>query len=167
MTALIRIMRPIVLALAVVTLCAASGRAAPSEEAMQIAREVVKISGATVGYENVVKIVAERTKQVFIPQNPDLQKDIIEVTDAIEAKLEPRGKEIAEKLATAYAETFTIEELTAIRDFFSSPAGRKYAAEFPGLTKTSLDIVQAFGDSISQEMVKQLREEMEKRGHKL
>jgi hypothetical protein len=132
---------------------------------VQIAREVVVASGATRAFDGVVPSILQQSLNVFLQQNPDLQKDLTESVRAIAPTFEKRTTEIVDIIAAVYATRFTEAELKALLAFYTSPVGKKFVAQLPSVLEESFVKTQEWGGKLSEEIVQSLRAEMKKRGH--
>ena len=100
-----------------------------------------------------------------MPQNPDLQKPIVESVQTIAPAFEKRRTEIIDILARVYAVKFTEAELKELLVFYRSTIGKKFVAEQPAVLEESFRRTQEWSSKISEEIVTALRAEMKKRGH--
>jgi hypothetical protein len=132
---------------------------------VQIAREVVVASGATRAFDGVVPSILQQSLNVYLQQNPDLQKDLTESIKAIAPGFEKRRSEIVDIIASVYATRFTEAELKALLAFYTSAVGKKFVAQLPSVLEESFIKTQEWGGRLSEEIVQSLRVEMKKRGH--
>ena len=56
---------------------------APSAAQIQAARDVVEASGAARAFDPVIPTILQQAINAFVPQNPDLQKPIVESVQTI------------------------------------------------------------------------------------
>lgn len=132
---------------------------------VKLAREVVVASGATRAFDGVVPSILNQSLNVFVQQNPDLQKDLTEAVKAIAPGFEKRKEEIIDIVATVYAARFTEAELKELLTFYNSATGKKFVTVLPSVLEESFIKTQEWGGKISEEIVGSLRAEMKKRGH--
>ena len=143
----------------------AAAQQPPSAAQIQIARDVVEASGAARSFEPLIRGILQSTINTFVPQNPDLQKPIVESVQTIAPAFEKRRSEITDILARVYAVKFTEAELKELLTFYRSTIGKKFIAEQPAVLEEGFRRTQEWSTKISEEIVAALRVEMKKRGH--
>ncbi len=143
----------------------AFAQAQPSAAQIQVARDVVEASGAARAFDPLIRGILQSAINAFVPQNPDLQKPIVESVQTIAPSFEKRRSEITDILARVYAAKFTEAELKELLVFYRSTIGKKFVAEQPALLEESFRRTQEWSGKISEEVVAALRAEMKKRGH--
>lgn len=161
------ILRPFALLAALAAFStAALAQAVPSSaSSVQIARDVVVASGATRAFSGVIPTILGQSLNVFVQQNPDLQKDLSESIKTIAPAFEKRADEIIDIIARVYATRFTEAELKELLGFYRSAVGKKFVAVLPNVLEEGYAKTQEWGAKISEEVVVGLRAEMKKRGH--
>jgi len=132
---------------------------------VQLARDVVLASGATRAFDGVVPSILQQSINVFVQQNPDLQKELVEAVKTIAPVFEKRSSEIVNIIATVYATRFTQAELKELLAFYQSAVGKKFVTQLPSVLEESFVKTQEWSGKISEEIVQGLRAEMKKRGH--
>jgi hypothetical protein len=137
----------------------------PSPASVQLAREVVLASGATRAFEGVIPSILGQSLNVFVQQNPDLQKQLTETVKSLAPEFEKRTDDIITIIATTYATRFTEPELKELLNFYRSAVGKKFVAQLPSVLEESYVKVQEWGGKVSEEVVIRLRAEMKKKGH--
>ena len=145
----------------------AFGQAQPSAALIQIARDVVDASGAARSFDSVIPGMLQRSINAFVPQNPDLQKPIVESVQTIAPAFEKRRSEIIDIIARVYATKFTEAELKELLAFYRSTIGKKFVAEQPAVLEESFRRTQEWSAKLSEDIVNALRAEMKKRGHNI
>ena len=143
----------------------AFAQAQPTAAQIQIARDVVEVSGAARAFDPLIRGILQSAINSFVPQNPDLQKPIVESVQTIAPSFEKRRSEITDILARVYAAKFTEAELKELLTFYRSAIGKKFIAEQPAVLEDSFRRTQEWSSKISEEIVSALRAEMKKRGH--
>jgi hypothetical protein len=143
----------------------AAAQTAPTSANVQIAREVVVASGATRAFEGVVPSILQQSLNVFVQQNPDLQKTLVEALKTIGPGFEKRTSEIIDIIASVYATRFSPQELKELLTFYQSAVGKKFVTLLPNVLEESFVKTQEWGGKLSEEIVQTLRAEMKKRGH--
>jgi hypothetical protein len=145
----------------------AFAQAQPSSAHIQIARDAVEASGAARAFDPVIPSILQQAINTFVPQNPDLQKPIVESVQTIAPSFEKRRSEVIDIVARVYALKFTEAELKELLTFYRSTVGKKFVAEQPAVLEDSFRRTQEWSAKISQEIVMALRAEMKKRGHNI
>lgn len=140
-------------------------QAQPSAAQIQLSREVVEASGAARAFDPVIPGILQQAINSFVPQNPDLQRPIVESIQTIAPVFEKRRTEIIDIVARVYAVKFTEAELKELLVFYRSAIGKKFVAEQPIVLQDSFRRTQEWSSKISEEIVAALRAEMKKRGH--
>ena len=139
----------------------------PSAASIATAKELVAATDSTAVFNTLIAGVVEQAKLLFLQQNPALAKDLNEVANLIRTDLTPRFAELGDEVATLYATNFTNDELKAILTFYQSPAGKKLLARQPIVVDSSMKFAQDWANSLSDEVIGKMREEMKKRGDAL
>ena len=120
--------RPVAVVLALVSFTGIAGAQQPSAAAVQTAKEIIKVTGATALFTPLIPGVVEQAKNLFLQQNPGLAKDLNEITVQMRADLAPRFDELTAEVARLYAIHFTEAELKDLLAFYKSPVGAKLIA---------------------------------------
>jgi len=139
----------------------------PSAAAMSTAKEIVAVTGATSLFNPLIAGVVEQAKLVFLQQNPSLAKDLNEIATKLRSDLAPRFDELVNEVARNYATFFTEQELKDVLAFYKSPAGKKLVSEQPKVVDASLKFAQTWANSLSDQVIAKMREELKKKGHAL
>eukprot|EP00873_Tetraselmis_striata_P021485 jgi/Tetstr1/441749/TSEL_029970.t1 len=134
-----------------------------SDEHIAAARETVLAANAIRAFDNVLPLMADRTRTLFIQSNPANTSEIDAVVNEVALKLAERRPELNRVVYEVWARRFTIEELNQLAEFYKSPLGQKYSKVEPELRALSIGAAKQWGDAISTEMVTLVREELNKR----
>ena len=81
--------------------------------------------------------------------------------------LATRRADLDSAIALAWARLFTEDELNAIAEFYSSPAGKKFAEVTPELSSITIQTVDGWSNRVGEELLDKSREELKKQGHEL
>jgi hypothetical protein len=167
MQAIQRAIRPAAVVLALAA-CAPAARAQqPSAASIQIAKQLVEVTGATTLFNPLIAGVVEQAKILFLQQNPALAKDLNEVAAQIRMQLQPRFSQITDEIARQYVTNFSEQELKDILAFYQSPAGKKMLTVQPKIVESSMTFAGDWANKLSDEVIAKMRDEMKKRGHPL
>jgi hypothetical protein len=139
----------------------------PSPAAVAAAKELLILKGGDLPFNPVVYNVIEKVKNVFLPTNPNLSKELNEVAAKLRKEYEPKRAELLNDIARMYAERFSEQEIKTLITFYKSPLGRKMVTEEPKIIDQSLNYVENWGNELSDEVLSRFREEMKKKGHDL
>ena len=163
----IRPVRTVVLALALIAVCAPARSQQPSASAVATAKELITLKGGTAIYEPIVPGIIERARRVLLQSNPMLGKPLGDVAGKLRADIGARGAELVNQAARLYALRFTEQELKDALAFYKTPLGRKMVEEEPKILDQSLKDAQVWADKLSEEVIGKFRSEMKKLGHEL
>jgi uncharacterized protein len=136
----------------------------PSAAALATAKEIVTVTGGTTLFDPLIAGVVEQAKLLFLQQNPGLTKDLNEIATKMRNDLAPRFDELINDVARNYAEHFTEQELKDVLAFYKSPAGNKLISEQPKVFDASMKFAQSWANSLSDEVIAKMRDELKKRG---
>jgi uncharacterized protein len=133
-----------------------------------VAREVIIAKGATALTQPLVLGVIESAKNVFVPTNPNLTRELNDVAMALHKELDAKSNnEVVEQMARAYAARFTEQELKDLLVFYKTPLGQKFIKEEPAAIEDGLKNAQRWAEAFSETVMARIRTEMQKKGHPL
>lgn len=121
-------------ALVTVALFAGVGMASAqdiTEAHLKAARAAVTSIKATDSMDAILPQANQLLKVELIQKNPDLESEIVRITDEETLALAPRRGDLEKEVATAFARAFTEQELNEIAAFHSSPTGVKFLSDSP------------------------------------
>jgi hypothetical protein len=159
--------RPAGVVIVLVAFTAAATAQQTSIAAVQTAKEIVSVTGATALFNPLIPGVIEQAKNLFLQQNPGLGKDLNEIATKLRADLAPRFSELTDEVAKLYAAHFSDAELKQVLAFYKSPIGMKLIAEQPKVGEESLKFAQDWANKLSDQVIANMRDELKKRGHAL
>ena len=139
----------------------------PSAAAIQTAKDIVTVTGATALFNPLIPGVIEQAKNLFLQQNPGLGKDLNEIALKMRTDLAPRFEELTSEVAKLYAAHFTEAELKELLAFYKSPVGAKLITEQPKVGEDGLKFAQDWANQLSDKVIANMRDELKKRGHAL
>ena len=137
----------------------------PSPAAVAAAKEIVAVTSATTLFDPLIPGVVEQSKLLYLQQNPALAKDLNEIAAKLRAELAPRFAELVNEVANNYARRFNEQELKEMLAFYKSPVGGKLLREQPQIVDTSLKFAQTWANSLSEQVIAKMRDELKKKGH--
>jgi len=139
----------------------------PSPQAIALAKELIVLKGGHQMFDAVVPGVIEQAKDVFLPTNPNLNKELVEVTGKLKLEYANKPDELLNEVAKVYAMHFTEQELKEIVAFYKTPLGKKMLAEDPVAIQEGLTRAKDWANDFSNVVLGKMRAEMKKKGHDL
>lgn len=146
---------------------AAQSANTPSPQAIALAKELIVLKGGHQMFDAVVPGVIEQAKDVFLPTNPNLNKELVEVTGKLKLEYANKSDELFNEVAKVYAMHFTEQELKEIVAFYKTPLGKKMLAEDPVAIQEGLARAKDWANDFSGQVLGKMRAEMKKKGHDL
>lgn len=139
----------------------------PSATAIATAKELVELKGGGRMFDPVIQGVVEQTKGALLQTNPQLSKDLNDVSAQLRTEFGPRRDELLTQAARFYALQFTEQELKDIVAFYKSPLGQKMLVQEPLVLDEAFNYVQQWAPRLGEEVMNRFRAEMKKKGHDL
>jgi hypothetical protein len=139
--------------------------AAPAEDALAAARELVLVMRLTDHLKLILPSIAQAMKPVIVQGRPQVEKDFDALVPAILDSMNARANGVAEAFALIYARNFTPEELGEMTAFYRTPVGQKLVQKMPVITQENMAAGQAWGRQIGAEVQSRMIEELRKKGH--
>jgi uncharacterized protein len=138
-----------------------------SPAAIAAAKDLLAVKNVSQIFANAVPNIVQRTKDAFLANNLNYQKDLNEVAVVVAQSLAGREKEIGEQMAKIYAGDFTEQELKDLTAFYKSPIGQKLLAAEPQAIQASMSYMNQWAQTFSETVANEFRNEMKKRGKPL
>jgi hypothetical protein len=139
----------------------------PTPAALATAKEITGITGSTTLFNPLVAGVIEQAKNLFLQQNPALGKDLNEIAAKLRTELSPRIHEVSDEVARLYATHFSEQELKDILAFYKSSAGKKLLTQQPVVVESSMRFAQNWANTLTDQVIAKMRDELKKKGHQL
>ncbi len=139
----------------------------PSAAALSAAKQIVAVTDSALLFDPLIAGVIEQAKNLFLQQNPNLNKDLTEIATKLRNDLAPRLSELKDEVARLYAIRFSEQELKEILAFYTSPTGKKFLSVQPSVVDGSMKFAQDWANKLSDEVMGKMRAELKKRGHPL
>jgi hypothetical protein len=139
----------------------------PTPGALAAAKDLVQIKGGSQMFEPVVIGIIEQTKSSLLQTNPQLSKDLNDVSQQLRTEYGPRSAELVAEAAKQYAQRFSEAELKDLVTFFKSPVGQKMLQQEPQVLDATFNFVQQWGPRVAEEVMSRFRSDMKKKGHNL
>jgi hypothetical protein len=135
--------------------------------AIAAAKEILALKSAAAMYASAVPNIVQRTKDTLLQNNLNYQKDLNEVAVVVAKNMAGREQEIGEGMAKIYASDFTEQELKDLVAFYKSPLGQKLLTQEPRSISASMNYMNQWAQTFSEEVNGQFRTEMRKRGKEI
>ena len=142
----------IALAFLVVGRAQAQTPPAPSPENLAAARELVVAAGSTDAFKAALPIIMENLKKAVVQNRPEVEKKYDELMPLFNQAAGRRLNELADSIATVYANNFTVDELHDITAFYRSSTGQKFRQRLPMILQQSMAAGQQLGRSIANDI---------------
>ncbi len=144
---------------------AAQAQPAPSANSIAFAKELIDIKGAAKIYDPIVSGVIQYHKNLILQSNPNLNKDLTEISQKLYNELLPRRAELQQDVVKIYALHFTEQELKDALAFYKTPLGRKLISEEPKILEATMKRADQWSGKFAEEVVAKMRAELRKKGH--
>ena len=117
-------------------------------------------------YQKQLDLIIKNSKVWLVRQNPNAEKDITEVVDAIGETYKNDRKTLVAETALAWARYLNEEELKELLAFFKTDTGQKFASYQPRILGEMLGGVQAYSKTTTRKIVAQAIKQLNEKGHK-
>ncbi|MBO6756989.1 MAG: DUF2059 domain-containing protein [Roseibium sp.] len=134
-----------------------------SESHIEAAREVVVVTKGLQAFDDILPLMAEQTRTLFIQSDPARTQEVIEVSTDVALQLAAKRAELNRTIYEIWARRFTEQELRDLAAFYQTPLGEKLSENGASITALSIGAARQWQDTISTEMVTLVREELERR----
>lgn len=146
--------------------CCASAQA-PAPEAMSAARKLVLTLGIANQYRAQLPQLLLRLRPVVAQDRPEIERDYDAMTAPGAEIYAPLLGSMIDQAAALYAQTFSVDELRQIEEFYAQPAGKKFLDKSDALAQASAQIGQEVSQKAADELKQRLIEALRQKGHKL
>jgi len=130
------------------------------QEKIDRAMQLVRLSGMSRTFDQMLPTIADQAKNAFIRANPQMQLGIIEVVDRIALTMVSRRPELDQELARIWAAGYTDEELDQLIEFYNSDIGKKFADLQPKMLAVEVTAAQEWGRSVANELTTKVSDEL-------
>lgn len=137
----------------------------PTPAAIATARKLIDLKGASNMYDPVFVGIILKTKDTLLQTNPMVAKDLDAVALQVRNEFRPRLDQLKDEVAKLYAAQFTEAELNEAYKFYSTPLGMKLIKAEPEVLQESMGYASKWADTLAEEVMAKMRDEMHKRGH--
>jgi hypothetical protein len=130
------------------------------QESLDLALQLVRLSGNSQAFDELLPNIADETKNLFIRANPQMQLGIINIVDLLALTLVPRRPELDRQLARIWASGFTDEEMRALIAFYQTDAGKKFAEVYPKVLAVEVAAAQQWSRAVGEELTQLVGDEL-------
>ena len=130
------------------------------QESLDLALQLVRLSGNSNAFDELLPNIADQTKNLFIRANPQMQLGIISIVDRLALTLVPRRPELDLQLARIWASGFTDEEMRTLIGFYQTDIGKKFAAVYPKVLSVEVVAAQQWSRSVGEELAELVGNEL-------
>ncbi|QDB99659.1 MULTISPECIES: DUF2059 domain-containing protein [Phyllobacteriaceae] len=129
-----------------------------SESHLKAAHEAISALHATDPFDNILPAAAAGLQQQLIQKNPDMEQLISTTISEKALALASRRADLENEAATAYAKSFSEQELKDIAAFYSSPSGKKLLETGPIATRELVKAAEIWQNGIARDLAQQVGE---------
>ena len=127
-----------------------------SESHLAAARAAITAIKATDQFDAILPQAAMALKAELIQKDPNLEELISATVDEKAIALASRRADLENEAARAYAIAFTEDDLKAITQFYSSPAGQKLISEGPIVSREVVKAASIWQNGIARDLAKEV-----------
>jgi hypothetical protein len=115
-------------------------------------KALLKAAGGVASANEMVGPVTDQVLQTVKSARPDLQQDVLDnirktITETIREAIEAQGG-LLDQLVPVYHAHLSQAEVKELITFYSSPIGRKFAAEQPKISREAYDVGVQWGKNL-------------------
>ena len=140
---------------------------APAPEAMSAARSLVTTMKIADQYRALLPVILLRLKPVVAQDRPEIERDYDAMASTIGDAYVPFYNEMLEAAATAYATSFTLDEIHQIDAFYRLPVGQKLLEKSPAIAQQATQIGEDVGKRAAAALQLRLTDALRQKGHRL
>jgi uncharacterized protein len=165
-------MRPWIASLCLVAFCSTSAlaqdAAPPPDPKIDLAVKILQEIHALDHVSQALDIMLPQLVNLIKQQAPNLTDDQLKmVSDMMGEEMKGTLPKMITANARIYASHFTLDELTAIEQFYQSPAGQKVIAETPAIIKEGVPLGIVWGREAAAEVLPKVIEKLRAKGVKI
>ena len=127
-----------------------------SESHLAAAREAVAALRATDPFDSILPQAAAALQQQLIQKNPDMEQLITTTVSEKALALASRRADLEKEAATAYANSFSEQELKEIATFYSSATGKKLLEKGPYAMRELVKAADIWQNGIARDLAQQV-----------
>ena len=139
----------------------------PSPDAMAAARSLIVTMNEAEQYRALLPEILLTLKPQLTQDRPEIERDYEAMTPVIVDAFAPYVQQMVDQLATAYASSFTVDELKQIEAFYKQPVGQKLLLKEAALDQIASQIGQEGSRKAADDLRNRLTQALRQKGHKL
>lgn len=139
----------------------------PDAARLAAAKSMMEAAGVSAQFDQMMPLLVGQISQSFAALRPDKAAEINETFVVVTQRFLERKGALIETVAAIYARALAEEDLKAIADFYTSPAGLRFKAVQPDIMRQSILAGQRWGEQLGREIDSEARKELKKRGIEL
>jgi len=149
-----QVLRIVALSLICFTSAAVAEDASPPPDPARVAaaRDLLAVTGVTKQMDGMVQAMTRGFAKGANADSSEAGKKVSEQFDASMKKLLAYQDQMITDFANLYAETFTVEEMKTVADFYRSGPGAKFIEKTPELMKKGAEIGMKYSGKIADEL---------------
>jgi uncharacterized protein len=146
---------------------AAAQSTPPPEDAMQAARELVKIMDVGAQFRAILPNLMQALRPAIVQNRPEVGRDFDALVPMMVDTMLARTNEFGEIYAVIYARNFTAQELRDVAAFYRTETGKKLLAKLPVITNEGMLAGQKLGQQMAVDLQQRMVDELRKKGHNI
>jgi uncharacterized protein len=146
---------------------AAQPTAPPPEDALQAARELVKIMDVGAQFRAILPTLMQALRPAIVQNRPEVGRDFDALVPMMVDTMLARTNEFSEIYAVIYARNFTAQELRDVAAFYRTETGQKLLAKLPVVTNEGMMAGQRLGQQMAVDLQQRMVDELRKKGHNI
>jgi hypothetical protein len=139
----------------------------PPEDAMQAARELVKIMDVGAQFRAILPNLMQALRPAIVQNRPEVGRDFDALVPMMVDTMLARTNEFGEIYAVIYARNFTAQELRDVAAFYRTETGKKLLAKLPVITNEGMLAGQKLGQQMAVDLQQRMVDELRKKGHNI
>ncbi|MCT9000086.1 DUF2059 domain-containing protein [Chelativorans intermedius] len=132
-----------------------------SDSHLKAAYAAIDAIAATNDFDAILPQAAQRLKAELIQQSPNMVELINATVDQKALELASRRADLEREAALAYARVFSEEDLSAITEFYTSPAGKKLLSDGPIVTREVLQAAEIWQRGLVRDLANAVGEQLQ------
>lgn len=135
-----------------------------SQAHLDLAIEVIKLSGMSRSIDLIVPDMVMKARRLFAQTRPEIAAEVEKSIGTLQPEFDAEMTEALKIAGLAYGSRLSEAELKEVAAFFKSPVGSKYVASQPVILDQMFRDLDQFTNRLSNTVVEKLIADMKKRG---
>ena len=137
---------------------------ATSPESLVAARELISVMHLNDQITAILPNILKNMKPTIVQGRAEVAIEYDALVPRFMQAFQGRTSELSEAVALVYARNFSAEDLHAIAEFYKTPTGQRVLQKMATITQESTIAGQKLGQSLAEEIRKQMVDELRKKG---